>query len=266
MSNAPRLFNRLLSRLLLSAACAAAPWLPAQAAPLYANFVPTSATPDYSSTQYADISAYCSSVYCSFINMFSASFTFSPVASGRAAHGYLPLQAIATAPGMERFFRLSILNRQGEVVVQGGKLGRDVPLGAMNVHDFDLNRDYEAGQVLALSDQLLAGEVYTAVFTQRFGSMSQTHWMSSGDPAAAGQATASCSPNVPGSCAWATANGWSPVFPTGSSASLAFLPALALADAAGFTPAPPGTVPEPATAALALLALAGALCRRRRSD
>jgi hypothetical protein len=237
-------------------ACAAAPMAPAHAAALYANFDVTAVTADYSTTQYADISAYCASQFCPFINVFSASFTFTPQLSGMAAHAYLPLQALSSVPGMERFFRISLLNSHGEVVVQGGLLGRSVPLGPMAVYDFALDRITEAGQQLADSDQLLAGETYTAVFSQRFGSMSQTHWMSSGDAAQPGQATASCAPNVPGTCAFFS-GGWQPPFPTGSTASLGFLPGLALTDGNGFDRAGPGTsVPEPASATLALAALA----------
>lgn len=246
-----------------AAALAAAAGSQAQAAALYANFDPTASSPDYSTTQYADISAYCASAFCPFINAFSASFTFTPQVTGLAAHAYLPLQALTTVPGMERFFRISLLNSQGEVVVQGGLLGRHVPLGAMDVYDFALDRITEAGQVLAASDQLTAGDTYTAVFSQRFGSMSQTHWMSSGDAAATGQATASCSPNVPGTCAFFN-GGWQSPFPTGSTAPLAFLPGLALTDGSGFTPATTGsTVPEPGSAALALAALAAVAALRR---
>jgi hypothetical protein len=238
--------------------CAAGTMASAQATALYANFDATAATPDYSSTQYADISAYCASAFCPFINVFSASFSFTPQVSGLAAHAYLPLQALSTVAGMERFYRISLLNSQGEVVVQGGMLGRSVPLGAMGVHEFALDRATEAGQLLAASDELTAGQTYTAVFSQRFGSMSQTHWMSSGDAAAPGQATASCSPNVPGSCAFWNGS-WQPVFATGSTAPLAFLPGLALTDGNGFAAASSGgAVPEPTSWVLALTALAAA--------
>ncbi len=246
-------------------ACITGTAAPARAAALYANFDATAASADYSSTQYADISGYCASAFCPFINVFTASFNFTPQVTGLAAHAYLPLQALSTVTGMERFFRISIYNSQGEVVVQGGLLGRYVPLGAMNVYDFALDRITESGQLLSANDELNAGETYTALFSQRFGSMSQTHWMSSGDTAAPGQATASCAPNVPGTCAfW---NGyWQSPFPTGSTAALDFLPGLALTDGNGFTaPATGGNVPEPASWALALggLALAAAMQPRR---
>lgn len=245
-----------------TAALAAAVGAPSHAAALYANFDPTTAAPDYSTSQYADISAYCASAFCPFINVFSASFSFVPQVTGLATHAFLPLQAISTVPGMERFFRISLLNSQGEVVVQGGLLGRYVPLGAMSVYDFALDRVTEAGQVLAASDQLVAGDTYTAVFSQRFGSMSQTHWMSSGDAAAPGQATASCRPNVPGTCAFWNGS-WQPPFATGSTAPLAFLPGLALTDGNGFSQPPGGSVPEPGSAVLVLAALLGLACGRR---
>lgn len=232
------------------------------AGPLYANFDPTAAG-DYSATEHADISGYCNGFYCTFINVFTASFSFTAQASGRAAYAYLPLDALASVAGMERFYRIGLYNGAGELVVQGGLLGRHVPLaGGPAVYEFELTRDYEAGQVLADDADLVAGETYTAYFQQRFGSMSQTHWMSSGDAAAAGQATAHCRPNVPGSCAWATANGWQGI---AANTALDFLPALALADGQGWSEAPAAQgVPEPGTLALAGLALAGALRVRRR--
>lgn len=237
----------------------------AQAGALYANFNPTTATPDYSSTEYADISGYCSSPFCGFINVFTASFQFTAQATGLAAYAYLPLDALASVQGMERFYRISLYDADGKLVVQGGLLGRHVPLaGGPAVYEFELNRDYEAGQVLADEDELIAGQTYTAHFQQRFGSMSQTHWMSSGDAAAPGQATAACHPNVPGSCAWWN-GGWQSVFPSGSTAALDFLPALALTDGRGYSEAAPTPgVPEPGSLALAVLGLAGALTMRRQ--
>jgi hypothetical protein len=267
-SRARRPLRRVCS-LAAAAALAAAGLCPALAgaAAIYSNFDPLATSPgDYSTSHYADISGYCASVYCPFINVFSAGFSFTAAQTGVAAYAYLPLNAQYTAPGMERFYRISILNSLGQVVVQGGLLGRSVPIGATQVYEFGLNRDYETGQVLADSDELVAGETYTAYFSQRFGSMSQTHWMASDVVPTSGQAQQYCSANVGGLCAF-----WSPgwVNPLGagnaSAAITDFLPALALADGRGYTPPTPQGVPEPGGLALAAMALGALTLARRRA-
>ena len=193
--------QRLLSRTLVACAVAAATFAsPAMAGPLYSNFNAQASGPvDYQTGHYADISGYCANWYCTgHFNIFSASFDFTATASGVATNAYLPLQFMGGYQGMERFYRISILNSQGQVVVQGGLLGRHVPQGAMDVYEFELNRDYEAGQVLAASAELEAGETYTAYFHQRGGALSQTHWMSSNAAPTDGQATAYCRLNTGG--------------------------------------------------------------------
>lgn len=262
--------RRGLARRLAAAAAAAVaialPTAAAHAAALYANFDPLQAAPvDYDTTRSAAISGYCASAYCPWINVYSASFQFTAAATGVAATAWLPLQALSTYPGAERFYRITIANAAGEVMAQGGLLGRYVPLGAMNVYEFALDRVIESGQVLSADDELLAGETYTAYFHQRFGSMSQTSWMASDEAAAPGQATQYCRTNVGGGCAY-----WEGYWASVPDAPLGFLPALALADGNGFTAAPaapPGgsAVPEPATLALAALGLIAGATRRKTS-
>lgn len=241
----------------------------AQAAALYANFDPGAAVADYSTTEYADISGTCGNYFCTgWLNIRSAGFDFVAEASGTAAYAYLPLHALYTYPGMERFYRIGIYNTAGELVVQGGLLGRHVGIGDMAVYSFELNRDYESGQVLAASGELVAGETYTAYFQQRFGSLSGTHWMMSDEAALPGQATEYCSLNTGGGvCVENWGAGWVYPYGTASQKALSMLPALALADGAGFTgpgTPPSGTpVPLPGTLALAGIGLAALSLRRR---
>jgi hypothetical protein len=231
---------------------------------LYDNFDPTVTTgpgADFSATQYADISGYCASFNCPWINVYSAGFTFTAEASGIATRAYLPLDALSTYQGAERFYRISIYNTAGQLVVQGGLLGRHVPLAAApTVYEFELNRDYEAGQTLSASAELVAGQTYQAYFHQRFGSMSQTHWMKTDEVPAPDQAYAHCATNVGGLCAYWD-NGW--VYPHGTAGYTApmtdFLPALALTDGNGIT----SPVPEPGTWALTALGVGALLMRRR---
>ncbi len=94
--------------------------------------------------------------------------------------------------------------------MQGGLLGRYVPIGQMAVYEFDLTRDYETGQTLAPSDELEAGVTYTAYFSQRFGPLAQTHWMDSDVAAQPGQATEYCRLNTGATgCASNFGGGWS---------------------------------------------------------
>jgi hypothetical protein len=238
----------------------------AQATAIYSNFNPTSSAPvDYRSTEYADASGYCANYYCTgHLNIWSAGFDFTADTTGLATKAFLPLNALHTYPGMERYFRISIFNSLGQVVVQGGLLGRHVPVGQTAVYEFDLTRDIESGQVLAAQAELEAGETYTAYFHQRFGSLSQTHWMASNRVPTAGQATQYCYTNGGSVCAENFGSGWTyPAGPNGQLPITNFLPALALTDGNGYSAPPSQTVPEPGSLALAGLALIGLVAARR---
>jgi hypothetical protein len=241
----------------------------AQAGPLYSNFNPLLAgdagAQSYQTDHYADISGYCANYFCtSHFNIYSASFKFTAQSDGQATHAYLPLEYVGGYPGMERFYRISILNSQGQLMVQGGLLGRHVGLNNMDVYEFELNRDYESGQVLAASGELEAGETYTAYFHQRFGSLSRTHWMSSQAVPASGQAQAHCRLNTGGvGCASNFGSGW--VTPWGAGVHdlpiTDFLPALALSEGAWQATA---EVPEPGSLPLVAAALVAGLSLRLR--
>jgi hypothetical protein len=235
---------------------------------LYKNFDPTVVTgpgADFSATQYADISGYCASAYCPWINVYSAGLNFTAEASGLATRAFLPLDGLhEVTGGAERFYRISIYNTAGELVVQGGLLGRHVPLAAApTVYEFELTRDYEAGQTLAASAELVAGQTYQAYFHQRFGPMAQTHWMKSDEVPAPGQATTHCARNYDGGVCAFWGNGWE--YPLGLSNSAPMtdlLPALALTDGNGIT----SPIPEPSTWALTVLGVGALLMRRRATS
>jgi hypothetical protein len=256
---------RLAVATALLAAAGAAPALT-----LYDNFNPTAAAPvDYQTTAAADLSGSCAAASCPWINAYSAGFSFVAEASGLAARAYLPMLATYTVAGAERIYGLTITNDAGEIVARGGFLGRDAPIGTEQVYVFDLLASTHAGQpvpsgVLAPSaPELLAGERYHAHFSQSYGSMSGAQWFKSTETPASGQAYVQCQTNGGGYCAhwdWGL-NGWN--YPLGTSFTAPmtdFLPALAITDGNGWTPAQP--VPEPASWALLALGLGTLLGRR----
>lgn len=274
----PRIQPAAAGALLALSLLATAP----QAAVVYANFDPLATAPvDYDSTEYADLSGRCSNLLCTGqFNMYSAGFTFTAASTLTATRAYVPLRSVSSREGfnggMERFYRVSIYNMTGELMVQGGLLGRHVPVGRTGVYEFELNRLYEAGQTLAASGELIEGQSYRVHVQQRFGALSTTYWLAGDDDIpAAGQAWQYCTPNTgSGYCATNNGSGWR--YPFGQSRSREitdFLPALALTDSLGFTVPPPvvdpvvNPTPEPgslALAVLALLALARGRARRGR--
>lgn len=265
-------FTRSLATLALAALAAAT----AHAGALYGNFDPYAAAPDYSTTQYADLSSSCNGATgCTWINGYHASFDFTAEASGTLSMAYLPMLATYTMPGAERIFGLTISNSVGEVVARGGFYGRDAPIGTMQVYEIELFASLHAGQavpngVLAHDAlELVAGETYTATFAHTYGSMSGAQWMKSDEVPADGQARVHCQTNVGGICAvwdWGL-GGWTYPIGVGYTSPITdYLPALHLAGSRTDPPLP-GAVPVPSTLALLLAGglAAGAAGRRRSS-
>lgn len=247
---------------------------PAQAGALYGNFDPFAVTPDYSTTQYADLSGSCNgAIGCTWINAYSASFDFTAQASGTLSKAWLPMLATYTLPGAERIFGLTITNGDGKIVARGGFYGRDAPIGSMLVYEIDLFASTHAGQPVpngVLADdplELVAGETYTAHFGHTYGSMSGAQWMKSDEVPGAGQARVHCQTNAGGLCAvwdWGLNNWRYTIGPSYTAAMTDYLPALYLGGAVA-DPPPPSAVAEPSSAALLLAAgMAAAWARRRR--
>lgn len=232
----------------------------AQAGVLYGNFDPLAVTPDYSTTQYANVSGSCNgAIGCTWINVFSASFDFKAEASGTLSMAYLPMQATYSLPGAERIYGLTITNGAGEIVARGGFYGRDAPIGSLQVYEIELFGNTHAGQPVPsglLADdplEVVAGQTYTAHFAQTYGSMSGAQWMKSDDVPEPGQARVHCQTNVGGVCAewnWGL-NGWTYPIGMGYTAPMSdFLPALHLAGSPAHPPAQ--GVPAPSSVALLL--------------
>lgn len=239
----------LIGLLWLGAAAAPA----VQAASLYSNFDKNQTAPlDYSTSTYADISGYFSG--CCVILSYGAGFNFTAQATGTPTTAWVALQAMVAgdlAPSsLERFFRLSIYDStRTKIVAQGGLLGRNIPVtGQPAVYEFALGRDgnyVEAGQALTPSADLVSGQSYFAFFYQRFGALSQTHWMVSNEP---GSSVVHCMRNYDSNpCAGPGQSYY-------SASSLTTLPTLSLVDKDGL-PTPPANVPAPG----ALLLLAAGL-------
>lgn len=259
--------------------------LNAQAVTLYSNFDPTAVTPDYSTTNAADLSGSCNSAYCHWINGYSAGFYFTPSTTGLAAMAYLPFQVLSTVGGSDSIYGLTITDAAGDIVARGGFYRSDMSdttaepgdstyrIAGTDVMVMPLSASTGAGQPVAngtlsaTAPTLTAGQTYYAYFSQTWGSMSTQRWFMSDTVPAAGQANVHCSTNGGGHCAywdWGI-NNWN--YPLGASftASLtSFLPALTITDGSGYGPAP-SAVPVPAAVWLFGSGLLGlvAVARRR---
>lgn len=256
-----------------------------QAVTLYSNFDPTAVTPDYSTTNYADLSGSCNSAYCHWINAYSAGFHFTPSTTGLAAMAYLPFQVLSTVGGSDAIYGLTITDAAGDIVARGGFYRSDMSdttadaadstyrIDGTDVMVMPLSASTSAGQSVGngtLSDTaplLVAGETYHAYFTQTFGPMSTQRWYMSDTVPAEGQAQTYCYTNAWGICAywdWSI-NNWN--YPLGSSNSApltSFLPALTITDGSGYGLGP-SAVPVPAAVWLLGSGLLGlvAVARRR---